>query len=390
VFDSTDLIPDELPLVPELLSQVGYETIGFCTNGQIDSLCEGTDAFDVYVPNPIRKNLHKVAGFSSLIKFLLKLRQHSAGYTPSIDHLNVGYLLNEGIRKRASSASEPLFLYAHYKDPHFVYIPPLPYLREYTADLDVSPSEAVDIILDIKDNIYEHVANGCDFTDIQWSVIHALYDASLSYTDERIGEIITHLRAQLDDTVFVVTGDHGELLGEVGAFGHRFATHDAACHVPLVVDGPTEIVNYDGHIQHIDVIRTLLAEVGAQELPQGYDLRTQTREWSIVQHGEHRLHKHLEEVRNINPDFEFDRSHVGTLTSIRTDDYVYERSPENEWLYSLPDETSNVASEYPEIVESFREVCEEFDQRLVTYSGQQTEISDERKKQLERMGYIVD
>lgn len=390
VFDSDSRIPDDLPMVPELLSGHGYETIGFCTNAQLDSLCEGRGAFDVYIPNPVRKNLHRVAGFTGLAKFLLNLRQHSGGYTPSIDHLNVGYLLNEGIQKRIANATEPIFLYAHYKDPHFAYVPPFPYLREYTADLDVSTSEAVEIILDVRDDIFEHIATGCQFSETQWSVINALYDACLAYTDERIGEIVSHIKSKLDDVVIVITGDHGELLGELGLFGHRLATHDAASHVPLVIDGPTELVDYEGHIQHIDVMRVLLSEAGVDELEQGVDLREEGRDWSVVQHCERRLEKQLEAIREVDPDFEFERSHEGILTSIRTDRFKYERSPEAEWLYDLPDETTDVSSNHPDVVESFRETYREFSRDLPRYDEAKQELSEERKKQLQDMGYLVD
>lgn len=392
VFDSTDRIPEELPMVPELLSDVGYHTIGFCTNGQIDSLCEGMGAFDEYIPNPVRKNLHKIAGLSGLGKFLFNLRRHSAGYTPSIDHLNVSYLLNDGIKKRIAGASEPLFLYAHYKDPHFAYIPPIPYQREAVADLDVSPDEAVEIILEVRDNLFEYIGDGCQFTERQRRVIDALYEASLSYTDDQIGKIVSHIKSELDDVVVVISGDHGEHLGELGVFGHRMTTHDAVSHVPLIVDGPTEIVDYDSdsHIQHIDIVRTLLAEVGAEPPTQGVDLRTDEREWSIVQHCERRLGKQLDEIREVRPEFEYEWDHDGVLTAFRDDDYKYARSPDREWLFSLPDESTDVAADHPDVVDSFRDAYEEFSENLPRYDSQQTDISDARKKQLQNMGYLVD
>lgn len=390
VFESNNHFPDELPLVPELLSEVGYHTVGFCTNGQLDSLCEDTNAFDDYVPNPVRKNLHKVAGFTGLGKFLLNLRQHSAGYTTSIEHLNVGYLLNEGMKKRVTNGPEPMFLYAHYKDPHSPYIPPLPYLREYTADLDVSPSEAIEILLSINDNIYEHIADGCQFDDREIAVINALYDAALAYTDERIGELVSYIKSELDDVIIVITGDHGELLGENGMFGHRLLTHDAVCHVPLVVSGPTEIVDYEGHIQHIDIVRTLLAEVGAEAPTSGFDLRSEQREYSIVQHCEKRQNSQLEELNRTSPAFEFEREHEGILTSIRNDDYKYEQAPDAEWLFALPDESTDIEPDHPDIVDSFRDIYEEFSRNLSRYDSAERKISDARRQQLQNMGYLVE
>jgi len=393
VLDSGDTIPDELPTLPELLSEAGYTTIGFGTNGQLDSLCEEIEAFDEYVPNTIRRNLHKCAGVIGLAKFLPQLRRHSGGFTADITQLNVGYLINEGIRRRVDRNAEPTFLYAHYKDPHFPYVPPLPYLREYTADLDVSASEAVDLLLDVQENEFEYAAAGHSFSETEWSAITALYDACIAYTDERIGAIVSHLKSALDDPVIVITADHGELLGERDLIGHHLVTHDALCHVPLVVTGPTELLDYEGHVQHVDVVRTLLEEAGAETgTIQGVDLREDRRDWSVVQRGGARAEKRIDTVleHDPDPDLDVEQFHEGPLTALRDDDFKYERSAGTERLYRLPDESTDVTASRPDVADRFRAELDSFEREIRSYDPREKELSDRTKKQLREMGYLVD
>jgi choline-sulfatase len=65
------------------------------------------------------------------------------------------------------------------------------------------------------------------------------YYASLSYVDEKIGEVLDALEAcgLADDTVVLLTSDHGDLLGEHGLF-FKMSFREHACRVPLLVRAP--------------------------------------------------------------------------------------------------------------------------------------------------------
>lgn len=75
--------------------------------------------------------------------------------------------------------------------------------------------------------------------------IRAVYDATMDCTDDLIGQFLEELEAEgaFEDSIIVITADHGELLGEDGQTGHSFSVHDQLVHVPLLVhhpDGPVE------------------------------------------------------------------------------------------------------------------------------------------------------
>jgi len=69
-----------------------------------------------------------------------------------------------------------------------------------------------------------------------------LYDANLRYADASIGEIEQLLigRGLLDNTLFIVTSDHGEAFGEHGHAWHGRSTYDEVCHIPLLIRFPGE------------------------------------------------------------------------------------------------------------------------------------------------------
>jgi arylsulfatase A-like enzyme len=96
----------------------------------------------------------------------------------------------------------------------------------------------------------------------------ALYDAEIRFTDDILGEILAELdgRGMLDDTVIVVTADHGEEFLEHGSRGHGQTLFDEVLRVPLIVHwrgtiDPLQVV--ETQVGLIDLMPTLLAIAGA-------------------------------------------------------------------------------------------------------------------------------
>jgi arylsulfatase A-like enzyme len=101
----------------------------------------------------------------------------------------------------------------------------------------------------------------------------ALYEGEVLYTDHEIGRLLSGLdeRGLADDTVVVVTADHGEAFGEHGTIGHGWFLNDAVLSVPLVMRAPWEIpagVRVPTPVSLVDVTPTLLQLAGLR-LPTG-------------------------------------------------------------------------------------------------------------------------
>jgi arylsulfatase len=103
--------------------------------------------------------------------------------------------------------------------------------------------------------------------------LDALYDGGLRYADRQIGRLVRALekRGRLDETLIVVTSDHGEfLLDRPGHFGHGAPWYEPAARIPLIVHYPQKIkpATSETLCEQIDIAPTVLGLLGAA-VPRG-------------------------------------------------------------------------------------------------------------------------
>ena len=69
------------------------------------------------------------------------------------------------------------------------------------------------------------------------------YDGALAYLDDQLGSLLDELehRRLLDDTLVVITADHGEELGEHAVFDHGYSLYRQALQVPLLIVAPGRV-----------------------------------------------------------------------------------------------------------------------------------------------------
>jgi len=96
---------------------------------------------------------------------------------------------------------------------------------------------------------------------------NALYDAEILYMDHYIGQLLQKLRAEnlYDNSLIIVTSDHGELFGEHGKFGHGNYLYQEELHVPLFIKYPTGEVlpkRTDLRLQLTDILPMICERVG--------------------------------------------------------------------------------------------------------------------------------
>lgn len=101
------------------------------------------------------------------------------------------------------------------------------------------------------------------------------YKAQVEAVDRAVGEVVATLKnlGRYDDTVIVVTGSHGESLGEHGITGHDINLYDEVLRVPLVIKPVADEARrvtlaklQFSLVRHIDIAPTLLEMVGEQTL----------------------------------------------------------------------------------------------------------------------------
>lgn len=101
------------------------------------------------------------------------------------------------------------------------------------------------------------------------------YDTGIRYADDYVGKILDALAAQgvLDDTVIMISADHGENQGELNVWGDHQTADQITCRVPLIIKWPgvTDAGRVDSALHyHFDWAATLLELAGA-EVPSNWD-----------------------------------------------------------------------------------------------------------------------
>ena len=117
----------------------------------------------------------------------------------------------------------------------------------------------------------------CGFPDLVPSLettamLRAVYMGLVAELDHHFGRIIAHLKSvgQYEDTLIIVTSDHGELLGDYGCWG-KINYLDAAFRVPLLIRVPGGAPAYIGQpTESVDIMPTILDWIG-QDCPDTVD-----------------------------------------------------------------------------------------------------------------------
>lgn len=109
------------------------------------------------------------------------------------------------------------------------------------------------------------------------------YRNALAYVDKQLGRLEDMLRdsGQLDDTLWVITSDHGETFHEHGLVTHGRSLYEEEIRVPLLFHWPNglEPRDYEGVASHLDILPTVLDLAGAEPHPamQGHSLFAEHR-----------------------------------------------------------------------------------------------------------------
>ncbi|MFB6208063.1 MAG: sulfatase-like hydrolase/transferase [Candidatus Nanohaloarchaea archaeon] len=149
----------------------------------------------------------------------------------SFDVNNESFISNRRIRD-IDFNDEPIYAWKFFRSPspHRPYSP----RKKYQRWNDPIPPPL------LKNLTSPHVQLPVE-SNLSKSTIIALYDGSIRSVDSRIGDIISHLKEEsvYQESMIIVTSDHGEKFGEHGRFGrHGGLPYNNVIHVPLVIKYP--------------------------------------------------------------------------------------------------------------------------------------------------------
>ncbi|HZT07154.1 MAG TPA: sulfatase [Chloroflexota bacterium] len=164
-----------------------------------------------------------------------------------------------------SHGDEHFFLWVHFFDPHYPWTAPEPWDQLYDGgrDYDGPYDGGMGFVYEMRAGVFNPTPRDVEF-------LRAMYASEVSYTDHYIGQVLGYMGRQgmLDNTIVVVTADHGESLGERGTswtdgmyWLHGDDVYTPGIQVPLVIYDPRSTRGHQvltAPIQHIDIMPTIL------------------------------------------------------------------------------------------------------------------------------------
>ncbi len=198
----------KVPTVARMLRQLGYATGAFIGAFPLDARFGLNHGFDTYDDN--------YGKGEATLDFIEQERRASAVLASATKWWHA----NEG-RKR--------FMWVHLYDPHAPYAPPEPFLSEY------------------RDNEYL---------------------GEVAYVDSQLRAQLAPILTADPTALVIVTGDHGEALGDHGERTHGLFAYESTLKIPLLIAGAgVQHRVENAYVRHIDIVPTILDAVGAHPPP---------------------------------------------------------------------------------------------------------------------------
>ncbi|MFH2001735.1 MAG: sulfatase [Planctomycetota bacterium] len=160
---------------------------------------------------------------------------------------------------------KPFFLFVNLNIAHLPYAPPEEVRSRFLAS--ERPQARVDELMQLTGG-WEHLAGESPLDDMDLQILKELYEADIACADLLASLLFDALKDQglLDETVVIVTSDHGENIGEHGMIDHVFSLFDTTVRVPLIIRYPSRFPRggvCGDLVSLIDVAPTVLDLCGA-------------------------------------------------------------------------------------------------------------------------------
>ena len=221
----------------EELSGRGYENAGFVANFPYCTKAHGLNQGMIHYED------YKISPGQIILSASLGREISNAGFVRRFigyrDALNRkgAETLNEDFLDWMSTRDKqrPFFVFLNYFDAHAPLLPPTPFDEQFgPTRLDIPFEYATDDV--------DYLSHR-DWSESDLKKLHNAYDSSIAYLDHQIGLLFDKLseNGSLDNTVVIITADHGELLGEHGLIGHGDNLYIDTLRVPLLIRFPSRI-----------------------------------------------------------------------------------------------------------------------------------------------------
>ncbi|MBN1824620.1 MAG: sulfatase [Candidatus Eisenbacteria bacterium] len=368
VIEPRHRLGDSYRTLAETLAERGYQCAGFASGPFLRTPYNLHQGFEIWDDSPAAPDQESA---------------HADITNPRMEGLLTSFLEED------RDPNRPFFLFAYLWDVHYDFLPPPPFDTLFVPE-DAEPIDATSF----ETNPLIHPA--MDSAALRWIV--AQYDGEIRCTDELLGRLWDRMRSLglWENTVIVVTADHGEEFFEHGDKGHKKNLFVETLHVPLVVkwaDG-RPAASDDRLAGLLDLFPTLarLGGGGPGDEPQGIDLNEPARG------PEDPLFHEL--VTTF-----YGRGAAGRMEkrgeqwwAVRRGDYKLVSAPDRRMnlLFDAaadPRELHPIETERPELLERYLRLLAPWQSRMRAVAERHGEaesvrLSEEERERLEALGYV--
>jgi arylsulfatase A-like enzyme len=391
-------LEDRFATIAELFRDGGYRTYLFSANAYLSSEHNFHRGFQVeehpWDEQYQEEALRIVRAKLEPEAYAARLNRVRSGEPRKGDLKSAGALAKVGLEQwlRGSEPGKPFFTVLNYMETHRPYIPPLEY-RERMLTAEQVPA-SYDIHMqpwDYTFGLFEHSAE-------ELELINGVYDAALAELDDRFAELLAGLEStgHLENTIIVLTSDHGEHLGDHHRLEHQFSLYEGLIHVPLIIHYPRRFApgRDPQPVSGLDLFPTLL-ELAGIEVPES------SKGVSLLSPTEDRLrlaeypvaHASVDNAARRHPEWDsgpwrrlLRAIYRGPMKLIVADDGHKE-------LYRFAEDPL----ESKDLIESEPEVAKQMSEHLRTFvssldrwdpEGPPPEVSPEQFERLKALGYV--
>ena len=201
------ILAEDFLTLTEHLKEKGYSTGAFIGAFTLDSrfgLSQGFDVYDESYPSKAPSGL------------------------TSYQERNAGQVIQSAL-SWLEKQNSPWFSFIHLWDPHAPYSPPEPFNEKFKNDP---------------------------------------YSGEVAYVDSELGKLFDYLKRNelMEKTLIVLTGDHGEALGDHGETTHGYFAYNSTLWIPLIIAGPRiKTTQVDEYVSHIDIFPTVCDILGIEK-----------------------------------------------------------------------------------------------------------------------------
>lgn len=239
ISDKFEPIDSRFPLISQMLKKYGYATYGIVSHTLVSANLGFGRGFDKYDETSIRGH----GGISS----------------PRVTNKAISFLRDFSVQE---GFNRPFFLFLHYFDPHYHYVLHKRYNYYPSYSGKIKNGNILEL-LRMRDSISSD--------DIKYLL--ALYDSEIAFTDEGIGMLSDELKnlGFYDNSMIILTSDHGEEFMERGWIGHTITLHEELLRVPLIIKTPgCQHRTIDSQVGLIDIVPTIYQYLGLK-IPDGLE-----------------------------------------------------------------------------------------------------------------------